>query len=70
MSILNANIRGMRTTLDDFKVLLKNLNYTFPIIGVTERWLKPHNVGNFYLENYSLKFDIRHKKTGGGASLF
>ena len=25
---------------------------------------------NFYLENYSHEFDIRHKKTGGGVSLF
>ena len=55
----------MRTNLDDFKVLLKNINYTFPIIRVTETWLKPHNV-----ENYSHEFDIRHKKTGGGVSLF
>ena len=58
------------TNLDDFKVLLKNQNYTFPIIGVTETWLKPHNVEHFYLENYSHEFDIRHKKTGAGVSLF
>ena len=70
LSILNANISGMRTNLDDFKVLLKNRNNTFPIIGVTETWLKPHNVEKFYLENYSHEFDIRHKKTGGGVSLF
>ena len=25
---------------------------------------------NFYLENYSHAFDVRHKKTGGGVSLF
>ena len=43
---------GMRTNLDDFKVLLTNLNYTFRIIGATETWLKPHNVNNFYLKNY------------------
>ena len=70
LSIVNANIRGMRTNMDDFKVLPKNLNYTFPIIGVTETWLKPHKVENFYLENYSHEFDIRHKKTGGRVSLF
>ena len=70
MSILNENIKGMRTNLDDFKVILRNLNYTCPIIGVTETWLKPHNVENFYLENYSHEFDIRQKKTGGGVSLF
>ena len=61
MSILNANIRGMRTNLDDFKVLLKNLNYTFPIIGVTETWLKPHNVKHFYPENYSNEFFFKRK---------
>ena len=70
LSILNANIRGRGTNLDDFKVLLKNLNYTFPIIGVTETWLKPHNVEIFYLENYSHELYIIHKKTGGGVSLF
>ena len=70
LSILNANIRGVRTNLDDFKVFLNNINYTFPIIGVTETWLKPHNVENFYLENYSHEFDIRHRKTGGGISHF
>ena len=32
--------------------------------------VKPHNVENVYLENYSHEFDIRHKKTGGGVSLF
>ena len=60
----------MRTNLYDFKVLQKNINYTFPIIGVTETWLKPHNVENLFLENYSHEFDIIHKKTGGGVSLF
>ena len=65
LMILNANIRDMRTNLDDFKVLL---NYTFPIIGVTDTWLKPHNVEN--RKNYSHDFDIRHKKTGVGVSLF
>ena len=31
--ILNANIRGISTNLDKFKLLLDNLDYTFPIIG-------------------------------------
>ena len=43
-SILNANIRGVSTNLDTFKLLLDDLDYTFPIIGLTETWLKPHNV--------------------------
>ena len=33
-SILNANIRGMVTNIDNFKLFLYGLNYNFPIIGV------------------------------------
>ena len=43
-SILNANISGVSTNLDKFKLLLDDLDYTFPIIRLTETWLKPHNV--------------------------
>ena len=43
-SILNANIRGVSTIFDKFKLLFDDLDYTFPIIGLTETWLKPHNV--------------------------
>ena len=42
--ILNANIRDVSTNLDKFKLLLDDLDYTFPIIGLTETCLKPHNV--------------------------
>ena len=34
-SILNANIRGMGTNLDNFKFFLDDLNTNLPIIGVT-----------------------------------
>ena len=33
-SILNANIRGMATTLDKLKLFIEDLDYTFPIIGL------------------------------------
>ena len=69
-SMLNANIRGMASNLDDFKQLLGSLKYDFPIIGITENWLKPHNVDNFQLEGYSHEYNIRPKKIGGGVSLF
>ena len=51
-SILNANIRGMITNLDNFKFFLDDLNNNFPIIGVTENWLKPHNVDSYFIEGY------------------
>ena len=43
-SMLNANIRGIATNLDKFKFLLDDLDHSFPIIGLTETWLKLHNV--------------------------
>ena len=69
-SMLNANIRGMASNFDDFKLLLGSLNYDFPIIGITENWLKPHNVDTVQLEGYSHEYNIRPKKIGGGVSLF
>lgn len=69
-SILNANIRGMSTNLDDFKTLLSDLKFSFPIIGITENWLKPHNVDIFHIKGYSHEYNIRPKKIGGGVSLF
>ena len=47
-SMLNANIRGIATNLDKFKFLLDDLDHSFPIIGLTEMWLKPHNVDCFF----------------------
>ena len=44
LSILNANIRDMAANLDKLKLLRDDLEYTFQIIGITETWLKAHNV--------------------------
>ena len=70
MYILNANIRGVSTNLDKFKLLLDDLDYTFPIIGLTETWLKPHNVDSFFIKGYSHEYNIRPKRTGRGVSRF
>ena len=43
-SMLNANIRGMATNLDKLKFFLDDLDHPFPIIGLAETWLKPHNI--------------------------
>ena len=59
-SILNANIRGVSTNLDKFKLFLDDLDYTFPIIGLTETWLKPHNV-DFILFYKGLFSQIQYK---------
>ena len=65
-SILNANIRGVSTNLDKFKLLLDDLDYTFPIIGLTETT----QCRLFFIKGYSHEYNIRPKRTGGGVSLF
>ena len=48
--ILNANIRGMVTNFDKLKLLIDDLDYTFPIIGITETWMRTHNADCFFNE--------------------
>ena len=69
-SMFNANIRGIATNLDKFKFLLDDLDNSFPIIGLTETWLKPHNFDCFFIIGYSHKYNLRHNRVGGGVSFF
>ena len=46
------------------------MNNNFPIIGVTENWLKPHNVDSYFIEGYTHEYDLRPMRPGGGVSLF
>ena len=69
-SILNANIRDVDANLDKLKQLIDDLEYTFPIIGITETWLKAHNVDCYFINGYFHEYDIRPNRTGGGVSLF
>lgn len=70
LSILNANIRSISKNLDDMKILISNLNYSFPILGFTETWLKPYNLDIFNYTGYNQEHDIRPEQQGGGVSLF
>ena len=63
-------IGDVSTNLDKFKLLLNDLDYTFPIIGLTKTWLKPHNIDCYVIKGYSHEYNIRPKRTGGGVSLF
>ena len=60
----------MAANLDKLKLLIDDLEYTFPIIGITETWLKAHNVDCNCINGYSHEYDIRPNTTGGGVSLF
>ena len=65
-----SNIRGIATNLDTFKFLLNKLDHSFSIIGLTETWLKPHNVDCFSIKGYSHEYNLRPNRVGGGISFF
>ena len=46
-SMLNANIRGIATDLNTLKFPLDDMYNSFPILGLSEMWLKFHNVDFF-----------------------
>ena len=48
----------------------KHLEHTFPIIGITESWLKSNNVNEYTPKGYNHKHDIPLSKNGGGVSMF
>ena len=51
----------MVTNLDNFKFFLDDLNKKKSIIGVTENWLKPHNVYSYFIEGDTHEYDLRPK---------
>ena len=60
----------MATNVDKLKLFIDALEYTSPIIGITETWLKAYNVDCYCINGYSHEYDIRTNKTGSGVSLF
>ena len=70
VSMIHLNIRSAAKNLDKFEAFLANLNFTFPIIGLSENWLKNHNENIHSLLGYQSEHNIRTHKGGGGVSLF
>ena len=51
-------------------ILLNDLDHSFLIIGLTETWLKPHNVDCFSIKGYSHEYNLRPNRVGGGVWFF
>ena len=70
LSFLHTNIRSIPRNFKDMNIYLEHLEHTFPIIGITESWLKPNNVNEYTPKGYNHEHDIRLSKNGGGVSMF
>ena len=63
-SILNANIISVDTNLNRLNFFLDDVDYTFPIIEITETSHQPHNLDCFSVKGYSHEYNVRPNRTG------
>ena len=72
VSVLHLNIRSINKNLENFKMLLSNLNCSFSIICFSETWLNDSNVdnSNYQLSNYVGVLQIRKHYKRGGISVY
>ena len=68
-SLFHVNIRSVPQNFDNFTNYLNVLDFSFPIIGLTETWLSDSNRDLFSIEGY--EFIERHRQTrsGGGVGI-
>ena len=52
MSIIHINCRSLNANFTDKKILLKTLDFSFHVVGLTETWLNESNADVFQLEGY------------------
>ena len=71
-SVLNLNIRSMRKNFENLKILLKNLNFNFSVICLTETWCQNGDELNsiYFLYGYNSIHQTRKNGIGGGVCIF
>ena len=47
LSLISCNVRSIPQNFKDLSMFLDSLQHKFSIIGITESWLKSHNVNDF-----------------------
>ena len=65
-SLLHLNIRSIPKNLLYLTTYLETLLFKFTIIGITETWLKEHNVNSYNIHGYNIVHNYRRHKMGGG----
>ena len=69
-SLLHLNVRSIPKNFNNFLTYLETLQYQFSVIGISETWLKDHNVNCYFIDGYKSEHNYRKEKAGGGVSLF
>ena len=69
LSLIHTNIRSAPKNLKKFELYLSGLNFQFPIIALTESWLRDDNADKYGISGYTSEHNIRPNRRGGGVSL-
>ena len=76
LSVIHFNARSLKANLNKIKDTLRELEYKFHIIAISETWFKENNwdgneVTNFHdaFLGYKLYCNSRNNKTGGGVAI-
>ena len=68
-SLFHVNIRSVPQNFDNFTNYLNVLDFSFPIIGLTETWLSDSNSDLFSIEGYEFIEWHRQTRSGGGVGI-
>ena len=69
LSLIHTNIRSAVKNLKNFELYLGGLEFQFPIIALSESWLREDNLDKYGMIGYSSEHNIRKNRRGGGVSL-
>ena len=70
LSLICLNARSLFYKMNQLDVLVKQFNYFFNIIVITETWLNEQSANLIYLPNYHFVFKNRRDRQGGGVGIF
>ena len=66
--IFHVNIRSIPAHFDEFETMVDLLKSP-QFIGVSETWLKDHNISHYSLDHYQHFHKMRPSRAGGGVSI-
>ena len=69
-SLCHLNIRSIAQNLDNVVNYLNVLDFSFPIIGLTETWLSDSTCDLFIIDGYEFIERHRNERVGGGVGFF
>jgi len=69
-SVFHVNCRKLKAHFDEVSNLLGQMNFCFPIIGLSETWLSDDLKDQYSIQGYSSEYTCRQHSSYGGVALY